>query len=138
MDFLKTVNVKIKHWVKLNNDSDCENMDIFSSKLVPSSVEGRSVYKFSKVKGRAVFSLKNSVGAVELSHFCALMDGSPEGAGIISTTYFSVLCHFCAVFCRKPLLCEVLQKPFPSLYLWNEASCDLHMSGSGFTLHGAH
>ena len=81
--FLKTVNVKIKHWVKLNNDSDCESMDIFSSKLVPSSVKGRSVYKFSKVKGSAAFSLNNSVGSVELSHFCALTTAGPEGAGML-------------------------------------------------------
>ena len=85
VDFLKTVNVGIKHWVKLNNESDCENMDIFSSKLVPSSVEGRSVYKFSRVKGSASFSLNNSVyiDSVELSHICVLTTAGPEGAGML-------------------------------------------------------
>ena len=119
VNFQKNIIVHIQHWAKLKGDCDCENMDIFSSELVPSSIKGRSVfrsvYKFVKVKGRAFFSPKNSVGTVELSNICAVMSGSPEGIGILSTT--SVLYHLCVVNCRKSLLCEVLPKPVPSPYL---------------------
>ena len=85
VDFLKNVNVQIQHWVNLTNDGDCKDMGIFSSKLVPSSIKGRTVYNFSKVEGKTTFSPKNSVGSVELSHFCALTIGtaSLEETGII-------------------------------------------------------
>ena len=98
--FLKNIDVHIQHWVKLTSDSDCKDMAIFTSKSVPNFYEeGRPVYRFSKVQGKAVFSLHNSVGRIEVSRFCALTVGSASKAGNANhsllyscRSYYSIVC----------------------------------------------
>ena len=130
--FLKNIDVHIQHWVKLTSDSDCKDMGIFTSKSAPFYDEGRPVYRFSKLQGRAVFSPHNSVGRIELSHFCALTVGSASKAGNSVCLYGSdsiTLLYICT--CRLSLLCEILPKHFTCSFSQRETCCDLHMPGTG-------
>ena len=132
--FLKNVDVHIQHWVKLTSDSDCKDMGIFMSKSAPFYDEGRPVYRFSKLQGRAVFSPHNSVGRIELSHFCALAVGSASKAGNFACLHACmgvIQLRCCTHYCRLSLLCEILPKHFTCPFSQREACCDLHMPGTG-------
>ncbi len=99
--FHKEILLQMAHFVQLQSPDDCQRLTFLSAPPTPQSNKGEEPRYPFKVFKRAMFQVAQSVGSVELSHFCALAIGRETNAGNHRTLlkmgryYNTTMSHYC-------------------------------------------
>lgn len=69
--FLKEMTLRMQHYISLQSQADCDDMEFFSASSIPESEDSRPVYTFRKIEGfKGNFKPGCRVGEISLTHFC--------------------------------------------------------------------